>query len=144
MVGILRLNEFKKFLLRGNVVDLAVGVLIGLAFKSVVDSLVADIFTPLIAAIIGEPDFSALALTINGSSITYGRFLNVALSFTITAAVVFYFIVVPVNRLMTRFREQPQTPEPATRKCPFCWTEIPRQAIRCPSCTSDVEAVAAG
>ena len=141
MSEFLRLGEFRKFLLRGNVVELAIGVLIGIAFKSVVDSLVADIFTPLIAAIIGEPDFSALSITINDSAITYGNFLNAVLSFAITAAVVFYFIMVPVNNLTTRFREQPGTAEPTTRKCPFCWTEIPRQASRCPSCTSEVQPV---
>lgn len=139
MVAFLRLDEFKKFLLRGNVVDLAIGVLIGVAFKSVVDSLVIDIFTPLIAAVIGEPDFSALSVTINHSSINYGNFLNVVLSFVITAAVVFYFIMTPVNRLLTRLNVQAESPEPASRKCPFCWQEIARQASRCPACTSEVE-----
>ncbi len=142
-MNVLQASEFKKFLLRGNVVELAVGVLMGIAFKSVVDSLVADIFTPLVAAIIGEPDFSALSVSVNGSAITYGNFLNVLLSFAITAAVVFYFIVLPVNRVMSRFRAAPGTPEPTTRKCPFCWTEIPNQATRCASCTSEVEPVTA-
>ncbi|MCK9485206.1 MAG: large conductance mechanosensitive channel protein MscL [Dehalococcoidia bacterium] len=144
VLGVLRLDEFKKFLIRGNVVDLAIGVLIGVAFKSVVDSLVADIFTPLIAAVIGEPDFSSLAITINHSQITYGNFLNAALSFVITAAVIFYLIMTPVNHLLTRLNQEEQTPEPTTRKCPFCWQEIARQASRCPACTSEVEPMAIG
>jgi large conductance mechanosensitive channel len=139
MVRLLQLVEFRKFLLRGNVVELAVGVMIGAAFKTVIDSLVADVLTPLIGAIAGEPDFAGLAVTLRGSSITYGAFLNTVISFVITAIAIFYFIVTPMNRLVTRFRQDPLTSEPTTRRCPHCWTDIPTQASRCPACTSDVE-----
>ena len=139
-MALLNADEFKKFLLRGNVIDLAVGVLIGVAFKSVVDSLVADVITPLIAAVIGQPDFSALSFTLNGSEVFYGNFLNAVLSFAITAAAIFYFVVLPTNRLITRFKQAPQTPEPTTRKCPRCWSEIAIQATRCPQCTADIDA----
>lgn len=138
-MGLLNAEEFKKFLLRGNVVDLAVGVVIGVAFGAVVTSLVADIITPLIAAIIGEPDFSSLSFTVNDSEILYGNFLNALVAFLVVAAAIFYIVVVPMNRLVTRVKEQPQTPEPTTRKCPRCWSEIARQASRCPLCTADIE-----
>jgi large conductance mechanosensitive channel len=132
-------GEFKKFLLRGNVVDLAVGVVIGIAFGAVVNSLVADLITPLIAAVIGEPDFSALSVTVNDSEILYGNFLNTVFSFLVTAAAIFYLVVIPVNRMTTRFRAAPATPEPTTRRCPFCWTDVSKQASRCPHCTSEIE-----
>lgn len=139
----MNLHEFRKFLLRGNVIDLAVAVIIGVAFGAVVTSLVEDIMTPLIAAVIGEPDFSALSVSVNGSEVTYGNFLNALLSFLIVAAVVFYVIITPVNRMMSRFQSQAETPEPTTRKCPYCWTEVPKQASRCAACTSELEPVAA-
>ncbi|MEX1021835.1 MAG: large conductance mechanosensitive channel protein MscL, partial [Dehalococcoidia bacterium] len=135
MQGWLSLSEFKKFLLRGNVIDLAVGVLIGVAFKSVVDSVVIDVITPLIAAVFGQPDFSEILFTLRGSDVRVGNFLNVLLSFLITATAVFYFVVVPTNRLISRFSAAPLTPEPTTRRCPFCWTEISTHASRCPQCT---------
>lgn len=141
-MGLLSVDEFKKFLLRGNVIELAVGVLIGVAFKSVVDSLVADVFTPLIAAVIGEPDFSALSITLNGSEILYGNFMNALLSFLITAAAIFYLVVLPTNRFISRFKQAETTPEPTTRRCPRCWSEIAVQASRCPLCTADIEPVA--
>jgi len=140
-MALLNAQEFKKFLLRGNVVDLAVGIVIGVAFTAVVSSLVADIITPLIAAVIGEPDFSALSFTINESEILYGNFINALLAFLVVATAIFYVVVMPMNRLVTRFKEQPQTPEPTTRKCPRCWSEIARQASRCPQCTADIEPV---
>ncbi len=143
-MGLLNLAEFKKFLLRGNVVDLAVAVVIGVAFAAVVTSLVENIITPLIAAVIGEPDFSSLSFTLNDSEILYGSFINALLSFIIVAAAIFYLVVLPVNSLITRSKSQPATSEPTTRKCPRCWSEIAVQASRCPQCTADIEpAVAA-
>jgi large conductance mechanosensitive channel len=101
------MDGFKTFIMRGNVVDLAIGVVIGAAFTSIVNSLVKDIITPIIAAIFKQPDFSKLAITINGSSIYYGNFLNAAITFLIIAAVVYYFVVVPLNKLMARAGRDP-------------------------------------
>ncbi len=131
------LRDFKKFLLRGNVVDLAVAVVIGAAFGAVVTALVEDFITPLIAAIGGQPDFSALDFTINESTFRYGHFINQLLSFVIIAAVVFFFVVKPMNALMTRMRAEP-TPDPTTRKCPECLSEVQIGARRCPFCTSEI------
>jgi large conductance mechanosensitive channel len=103
-------SEFKQFILRGNVVDLAVGVVIGAAFKSVVDSLVADLVTPLIAMFGGEPNFTALDFTINDAIFRYGAFITAVLSFLIIAAVVFFFVVVPVNQLMDRMKKEEEKP----------------------------------
>ena len=131
------LRDFKTFLLRGNVVDLAVAVVVGAALLAVVQALVADIFTPLIAAIFGQPDFSALDFTINKSRFTYGHLINAVIAFLIIASVVFFFIVTPVNALIERSRREP-TPDPTTRKCPECMGEIPIGARRCMHCTSPV------
>ena len=131
------LRDFKTFLLRGNVVDLAVAVVVGAALLAVVQALVADIFTPLIAAIFGQPDFSALDFTINESRFTYGHLINAVIAFVIIASVVFFFIVTPVNALIERSRREP-TPDPTTRKCPECMGEIPIGARRCMHCTSPV------
>ena len=131
------LRDFKTFLLRGNVVDLAVAVVVGAALLAVVEALVADIFTPLIAAIFGQPDFSALDFTINKSRFTYGHLINAVIAFVIIASVVFFFIVTPVNALIERSRREP-TPDPTTRKCPECMGEIPIGARRCMHCTSPV------
>ena len=131
------LGEFKKFLLRGNVVDLAVGIIIGAAFVAIVNSLVADLLTPLIAMIFGKPDFSALTFEINKSTFSYGSFINALISFLIIAAVVFYFIVVPINALITRSRKGAPADE-TTKKCPECLSEIPAGARRCAFCTSEV------
>jgi large conductance mechanosensitive channel len=109
---------FKKFLLRGNVVDLAVAVVIGAAFGSVVQALVKDIITPLIGAFGGVPDFSALFFTINGSKFLIGDFINALLAFVVIAAVVYYFVVLPIGRLIERFSPEPPTPAP-TRECPI-------------------------
>jgi large conductance mechanosensitive channel len=136
-------NEFKQFLLRGNVIDLAVAVIIGAAFTGVVTAAVEDIFTPLIAAVFGEPDFSGLTFTINGSRFLYGAFLNALISFVLIAAVVFFFIVKPVNMMMSRFQREP-APDPSTRKCPYCFSVIPAQATRCAHCTSEVQPVSSG
>lgn len=135
------LNEFKQFLLRGNVVDLAVGIVIGAAFGTVVDALVADFITPVIAAIVGEPDFSTLTFTINDSTFRYGDFINAAVSFVLIAAAVFFFVVVPVNELVARSRSEAPA-DPSTKKCPECLSEIPADARRCAFCTSEVGAAA--
>ena len=129
------LRDFKTFLLRGNVVDLAVAVVVGAALLAVVQALVADLVTPLIAAIGGQPDFGALNFTINGSQFTYGHFLNAVISFVIVALVVFFFIVMPVNALIARSRKEPPA-DPTTRKCPECLSEIPLAAKRCMHCTA--------
>lgn len=138
-MGLFDAGEFKKFLLRGNVVDLAVGVVIGVAFGAVVTSLVADIITPIIAGLIGQPDFSALSFTLNDSEVLYGNFLNAVFSFLVVAAAIFYLVVRPVNHLVSRTKRQAETPEPTTRRCPHCWSDIARQASRCPQCTAEVE-----
>ncbi|MDI6857023.1 MAG: large conductance mechanosensitive channel protein MscL [Dehalococcoidia bacterium] len=130
-------NDFKQFLLRGNVVDLAVAVVIGAAFGAVVTALVADFITPLIAAIGGQQDFSALDFTINNSVFRYGHFINQVIAFLLIAAAVFFFVVVPVNALITRSRREP-APDPTLRKCPECLSEIPTEARRCAFCTSEV------
>jgi len=133
--------EFKQFLLRGNVVDLAIAVVIGAAFGAVVSALVKDLLTPLIAAIFGEPDFSALTFTVNGSRFLYGDFINAVVSFVTIAAVLFFFVVKPVNVLVSRSRREPPA-DPATRKCPECLSEIPVDARRCAFCTSAVSPAA--
>jgi large conductance mechanosensitive channel len=133
-------TEFKQFLLRGNVVDLAVGIVIGAAFAAVVQAAVADLLTPLVAAIFGQPDFNALTFTINGSVFRYGHFLNVLLAFITVALVVFFFVVKPINRLM-ELANRRESPDPSTRKCPQCISEIPIDARRCAFCTSEVAPV---
>src|ERR671923_455905 len=117
-------TEFKQFLLRGNVVDLAVGIVIGAAFAAVVQAAVADLLTPLIAAIFGQPDFSALTFKIGRAVFRYGHFLNLLLAFLIIAFVVFFLVVKPVNALMSLSRHR-ETPDPSTRKCPECRMDIP-------------------
>jgi large conductance mechanosensitive channel len=131
------LKEFREFVLRGNVVELAVAVVIGAAFGAVVTSFVASFITPLIAAIGGKPDFSALSFTINGSKFTYGAFFNALLSFLIIAAVVFFFVVRPLNQLMARFKTEEPVDKP-THECPHCLSEIPVAAKRCAFCTLEV------
>ena len=131
------LKEFRDFVLRGNVVELAVAVVIGAAFGAVVTSFVASFITPLIAAIGGQPDFSALDFTINGSKFTYGAFFNALLSFLIIAAVVFFFVVRPLNKLMARFKTEAPVDKP-THPCQYCLSEIPVSAKRCAFCTSEV------
>ena len=129
------LKGFKQFILRGNVVDLAVGVVIGAAFGTVVSSLVKDILTPLIGAIIKAPDFSGLAFTVNGSNFMYGNFINALISFIIVAAVVYFFVVTPINTLIAKtHKEEPL--DPTTKKCPECLSEIPIGAKKCAYCTS--------
>ena len=130
------LKEFKTFLLRGNVVDLAVGIVIGVAFGALVTAFVDDLITPIIAAIIGQPDFSKLTFEINGSVFKYGQFLNALIAFLAIAAAVFFFVVKPVNAFMARARRQ-APPDPTTKKCPECLSEIPIDAKRCAFCTSE-------
>ena len=120
------LKDFRDFILRGNLVDLAVAVVVGTAFAAVVASLVEDLVTPLIGAIGGEPDFSALSFTINESEFRYGDFINALLAFLIVAAVLFFFVIKPVNALLARMRTEPPVAE-ETRKCPECLSEIPRE-----------------
>ena len=136
------LTEFKQFILRGNVIDLAVAVVIGAAFGAIVTSLVENIITPLIGALGGQPDFSGLTFTINNSEIRYGAFLNALISFLIIAAVIFFAVIKPMNAVMTRMRTEP-TPDPLTGKCPFCLSEVQVGATRCPFCTQEIAAVAA-
>ncbi|TAK89576.1 large conductance mechanosensitive channel protein MscL [Patescibacteria group bacterium] len=127
------LKEFKQFLLRGNVVDLAVGVVIGAAFGTIVTSLVEDVITPLIAAVGGQPDFSALKLTINGSAIMYGKFLNALIAFLIIAAVIFFGVVKPMNHLINRAKRG-QEVGTGEKECPECLSMIPAKAKRCKHC----------
>src|SRR6185437_16089449 len=129
------MSGFRKFLLRGNVVDLAIAVVIGAAFGTVVQALVKDLITPLIGAFGGVPDFSALFFTLNGSKFLIGEFINALLSFLVIAVVVYYFVVMPVTRLMTRFLPEPPPPAP-TRECPECLSKIPVKARRCAFCTA--------
>jgi large conductance mechanosensitive channel len=131
------LKEFRAFILRGNLVDLAVAVVIGTAFTAVVQALVQDIVTPLIAAIGGEPDFSDLTFEINGSRFLYGEFLNALIAFLIVAAVVFFLVLKPVNTLMARFQPAPAV-DVKTRECPECLSDIPIPATRCAFCTTMV------
>ena len=122
---------FKEFIMRGNVVDLAVAVVLGAAFGAVVTSLVENLLTPVIALIVGEPDFSGLTLTISDTVFTYGLFLNSLISFISIAAAIYFFVVVPINRMKG-------PAEVSTRDCPECTTEIPLAAKRCPSCTAQI------
>ena len=134
------MKGFKAFLLRGNVVDLAVGVVIGAAFASVVGALVKDLLTPLIGAIAKLPDFSGLSFTLNGSKFLYGDFVNVLLAFLIAAASVYFMVVLPINKLMSSFKK---APDPSTRKCPECLSDIPLEARRCKYCASTTAPAAA-
>ena len=131
------MSGFRKFILRGNVVDLAIAVVIGAAFGTVVQALVKDLITPLIGAFGGVPDFSALFFTVNNSRFLIGDFINALLSFIVIAAVVYYFVVLPLNRLVARFSPDPPAPAP-TRECPECLSKIPVKATRCAFCTAVV------
>lgn len=129
---------FRQFLVRGNVIDLAVAVVIGAAFGAVITSFVTNILTPIIAALVGKPDFSALAFEVNGSKILYGNFLNSVISFVLIAAAVYFFMVAPINAYNERRRRGEAPPDPTTKKCPECVSEIAIAAKRCPFCTSPV------
>lgn len=132
------LKGFRDFILRGNVVDLAVAVVIGAAFTAIVNSLVKDIITPLIAAIVKQPDFSSLILTVHGGKITYGNFLNAAISFLLVAATMYFFVVLPINSLLHRFHKEAPAAPPSTRPCPECLADIPLAAHRCSHCAQPV------
>ena len=129
-------NGFKEFLLRGNVVDLAVGVVIGAAFGGVVTALTKDLLTPLIAAIAGKPDFSAIQFMVNGSKFLVGDFLNALIAFVLVAAAVYYFVVLPVNALVARSAKAAPPVAVTSKKCPDCLSDIALQAKRCAFCTS--------
>ena len=132
--------EFKKFIMRGNVIDLAVGVIIGGAFQAIVSSLVDDIVTPLLGIILGKVDFSSLAVKIGEATINYGKFITAIINFFIMALVIFAIIKV-INDVSERLRKKPEEEEPAptTKVCPYCKSEIDIEAVKCPHCTSDVE-----
>ncbi len=129
------MKGFKQFLLRGNVVDLAVGVVIGASFAGLVTAIVKDLLMPMVSAFAKLPDFSNLAFTVNGSKFLYGDFLNALLAFLIAAAAVYFLVVVPMNRLMASFK---RPPDPGTRVCAECLSEVPIQARRCKFCASVV------
>lgn len=131
------LRGFRQFLLRGNFVDLATAFVVGAAFNSVVQSMVKDFVTPLLAAIGGKPNLSYLYFTINNSRFDYGDFLNSLISFLIEAALIYFLVVLPINQLISLARSR-RPEDPTTKKCPFCLSEIPIGAIRCPECTSQL------
>jgi large conductance mechanosensitive channel len=130
------LRGFKEFLVRGNVIDLAVAVVLGAAFGAVITALVKDLLTPLIAALIGQPDFSAWTFTVNGSRFLIGDFVNAVVSFLLIAAAVYVFVVVPVNAMVARRRRGEPPPDPTSKKCAECLSEVPIAARRCAFCTS--------
>jgi large conductance mechanosensitive channel len=137
------LSDFKKFILRGNVVDLAVAVVVGTAFAAMVAALVRDFITPLIAAIFGKKMFSNLYFTVHGSQFHYGDFLNAVLSFLIIATIVFFAVVIPLTALMRRLNVLPkEEPEPETHPCPECLSDVPVGARRCAFCTSELDVAA--
>jgi large conductance mechanosensitive channel len=135
------MKGFKAFIMRGNVLDLAVAVVMGAAFGAVVTALVKDLITPIIAALVGKPDFSAIQFEVNGSKFLIGDFINAVVSFLLIAAAVYFFVVLPVNALLARLkRGEAPPPDPTSKKCPECLSEIPIAARRCAFCTSVLEA----
>jgi large conductance mechanosensitive channel len=132
------LSGFRQFILRGNVVDMAVGVVIGAAFASVVSAFTKDLLTPFIAALVGKPDFSAISFTINKSVFAVGDFINALVSFLLVAVAVYFFVVTPINALVSRMRKAPAPADPTTKKCPECLSEIPIDARRCSHCGQPV------
>lgn len=130
------MKGFKQFILRGNVLDLAVAVVIGAAFGTLVTALVKDLITPIIAAIVGRPEFSAIKFKVNGSEFLIGDFVNALVSFLLIGAAVYFFVVLPVNKIMARLRRGEAPPDPTTKKCPECLSEVPIAARRCAFCTS--------
>lgn len=139
MLSLMRstLTEFKNFLSRGNVVDLAIAVVLGTAFAAVVKAFVADLLTPIIAMIFGSSNFSALSFTINGSHFLYGDFINYVITFISVAAAVFFFVVKPLNAMAARRAAGRPDPESDTRACTECLSEIPKAARRCAFCTAE-------
>jgi len=132
------LRGFKDFILRGNVLDLAIAVVIGGAFGTVIAALVKDILMPLVGAVAGKPDFSAYTVAVNGSPLLIGDFLNAVISFLLIAAAVYVFVVVPVNAIVARRRRGEAPSDPTTKKCPDCLSEVPIAARRCAFCTSSL------
>ena len=132
------LRGFRDFVLRGNVLDLAVAVVIGAAFGAVVTAMVKDLLTPLIGALVGQPDFSAYTLTVNGSTFLIGDFVNALISFLLIAAAVYLFVVMPMNALVARRRRGEPPSDPTTKKCAECLSEVPIAARRCACCTSPI------
>ena len=132
------LKGFKQFLLRGSVIDLAVAVVIGAAFGAVVTALVKDLLTPLIAALIQVPDFSSVAFAVNGSKFLIGEFINALISFLLIAFAVYLFVIVPVNALVARINRGAAPPDPSTKQCPECLSDVPIAAKRCRFCTSAI------
>jgi large conductance mechanosensitive channel len=130
------MKGFKQFMLRGNVVELAVAVVMGAAFTAVVTAFVKDLLTPLIAAIVGSPDFSAIAVSVNGSKMMIGDFVNALIAFLMISVAVYFFLVLPINALTARMRRGEATPDPTTKKCPECMSEVAIAARRCAFCTS--------
>jgi len=131
------IREFRDFLLRGNIIDLAVAVVIGVAFGAVVTSFVADVLTPLLG-LLGVPDFKTLSFTAGEATVNYGLFLNALISFILVAAAIFFFVVKPMNALAARRAAKEPGEAPTTKPCPFCTTDIPMGATRCPNCTSQL------
>ena len=129
---------FREFLMRGNVVDLAVAVVVGAAFGTLAEALTKDLLTPLIAAIVGKPDFSAIQFTVNNSKFLVGDFINAVIAFVLVAMAVYYFVVVPMSRLLPVNAAPAPPPPPPTKSCPECLSEIPLQARRCGHCTSQI------
>lgn len=138
------MKGFKAFLMRGNVIDLAVAVVIGAAFGAVVTALVKDLITPLIAAIVGKPDFSAIRFDVNGSRFMVGDFINAVVSFLLVAAAIYFFVVLPMNSLLARMRRGQAPPDPTTKTCPECLSTVPIAARKCAYCTSTMAEGAAG
>ena len=132
------MKGFKQFIMRGNVLDLAVAVVMGAAFGAVVTALVKDLLTPLIAAIVGKPDFSAITFEVNGSKFLIGDFINALISFILIAAAVYFFVILPMNALLARMRRGEAPPDPTSKECPECLSSIPIAAKRCAFCTSVV------
>jgi large conductance mechanosensitive channel len=130
------LKGFRQFVLRGNVLDLAVAVVVGGAFGTVITALVKDLITPLLAAVVGKPDFSALAFTVNSSRFLIGEFINAVVSFVLVAAAIYFIVVVPVNAITARMRRGEAPPDPTTKRCKECLSEVPIAARRCAFCTS--------
>ncbi len=130
------LKGFRQFIMRGNMLDLAVAVVLGAAFGAMVTALVKDLLTPLIAAIVGKPDFSAIAFEVNGSKFLIGDFINALVSFVLVAAAVYFFVVLPMNALTARIHRGEVPPDPTTKTCPECLSEVPIRARRCAFCTS--------
>ena len=132
------LKGFRDFILRGNVVDRAVAVIIGAAFNAIVTSLVNDVLKQLISAVVGKTDFSEVVINLHGTPIRIGNFITATLQFLIVAAVVYFLIVLPLNTLMKRFKKPEAPPPVTTKKCPECLSDIPLEAHRCAFCTQPV------